>query len=152
MTNDLRVPLPLELEPFRADLEYFFSTMVRKMYINRHKGFGENSLNDLVEHFQNEVKEVLLALKEESQFNTAIECADCANQAFLIALKVWAMTKPEYKETQEPVLGPKATPSYRVLPPEWVFNDGVRMPALFGETWEQAIERRPLWERHNDNS
>jgi hypothetical protein len=40
------------------------------------------------------------ALKEESQFEAALEAVDVANMSFLVALKVWQMTKSEYKEMQ----------------------------------------------------
>jgi hypothetical protein len=99
--GDLTVPLTPELEPFRDDLEYFMRTMVRKLHVNRHKGFSEKmSVIDLLTATEQEYFELRAAVKEESQFETALEAVDVANMAFLVALKVWQMTKSEYKEMQ----------------------------------------------------
>lgn len=99
--GDLRVPLTPELEPFRDDLAYFMQTMVRKLHINRHKGFAEGmSVASLISSLEHEVLELKSALKDESQFETALEAVDVSNMAFLIALKVWQMTKTEYKDMQ----------------------------------------------------
>jgi len=99
--GDLRVPLTPELEPFRDDLEYFMRTMVRKLHVNRHKGFAEGmDTKSLVNGLMGELMELEDALKEESQFEAALEAVDVSNMAFLVALKVWQMTKSEYKEMQ----------------------------------------------------
>jgi hypothetical protein len=97
----LTVPLTPELEPFRDDLEYFMRTMVRKLHINRHKKFSEDKdIKTLMGSLMNEWVELEDALREESQFEAALEAVDVSNMAFLVALKVWQMTKAEYKEMQ----------------------------------------------------
>lgn len=99
--GDLMVPLTPELEPFRDDLEYFMRTMVRKLHINRNKGFAEAmSVADLLKYMEQECHELKTAIAEESQFEAALEAVDVSNMAFLVALKVWQMTKTEYKEMQ----------------------------------------------------
>lgn len=99
--GDLRVPLTPELEPFRDDLEYFMRTMVRKLHVNRYKKFAEDKdVQTLVNGLMNEFLELDEALKTESQFEAALEAVDVSNMAFLVALKVWQMTKTEYKEMQ----------------------------------------------------
>lgn len=99
--GDLRVPLTPELEPFRDDLEYFMQTMVRKLHINRHKRFSEDKdVHTLMEGLADECLELNEALRTESQFEAALEAVDVSNMAFLVALKVWQMTKTEYKDMQ----------------------------------------------------
>ena len=66
VANDLRVPLPEELEPFRADLEYFFSTMVRKLHVNRHKGTSKIlDVDSLVKAIRSETDELEKAIVAE---------------------------------------------------------------------------------------
>jgi hypothetical protein len=99
MMGDLQIPLPPEMEPFRADLTFFMSAMVRKLHINRHKGFIDGkSTYFLLNGVHEEVKELDSALDSESQFEAALEAVDVANQAFLVAAKVWQMTKSEYEK------------------------------------------------------
>lgn len=99
--HDFTVGLTEELSPFGNDLSYFVNTMVRKLHINRHKGFAEGvSVSELLRLLDGEVTELKKAFEEESQFNTALEAVDVANMAFLVALKVWQMTKQEYKGIQ----------------------------------------------------
>lgn len=99
--HDFTVELTEELAPFKGDLNYFVSTMVRKLHINRHKGFCEGvSIEQLVKLLRGELAELENALKEESQFNSALEAVDVSNMAFLVALKVWQMTKVDYKDMQ----------------------------------------------------
>lgn len=96
--TDLRVPLPPELENFRADLEYFVSTMVRKLHTNRHKGDARNldpkRMLDLALKEIND--EVYSAWETEGQFEFAVECVDVANFLFLAARGAWHMTREQY--------------------------------------------------------
>lgn len=99
MTNDLRVPLPEELEPFRADLEYFFSTMVRKLHVNRHKGTSkELHIGALVQAIRAETDELDKAIKNEGQFDAPLEACDVANFAFLTSMTIWHMTRAEFEK------------------------------------------------------
>jgi hypothetical protein len=93
----MMIHVPEELVPFRADLEYFVATMARKLHINRHKGFAENdNLVDLLNGLQNEVAELELAVKDESQFATMLEAVDVANMAFLVGLRAIRMDRPTF--------------------------------------------------------
>lgn len=98
----LNIPLPEELETFEPDLRYFMETMVRKLHINRHKGFAEDAtVTGLVEGLADECRELYVALEEESQYESALEAVDISNMAFLIALKLWGMTKAQYEEERD---------------------------------------------------
>lgn len=95
--SSINTPLMPELEPFRDDLSYFFETMVRKLHICREKGFSEGkTINELFEGLDNEVRELELSLAAESQFQSALEAVDVANMAFLVALRVWSLTRSQY--------------------------------------------------------
>lgn len=98
----LTISLPDELAPFEDDLEYFMNTMIRKLFINRHKGYAEGRTPaDLFKGLQEEVAELARSLYNESQFEGAMEAIDVANMAFLVALRLWSMTKVEYVNTPE---------------------------------------------------
>lgn len=100
--SDLRVPLPTEMEPYRADLEYFVSTMVRKLHTNRHKGVGRDlDLNDMLSMARKELDEARDALDNEGQFEFGVECADVANFVFLAARSGWHMTRKQYDEMRK---------------------------------------------------
>jgi hypothetical protein len=97
-TSDLRVPLPPELEEFRAELEYFVASMVRKLHINRYKG---NTNGKTIGHFAtnliDEYNELVDAMRSRGQFEVFMEAVDVANIAFLLAAKTVKMTKKEYE-------------------------------------------------------
>lgn len=95
---DITVYLPPEMEPYKADLEYFVSTMVRKLHTNRHKGVGK-ALNprQMLLLAQQEGDEAFSALAKEGQFEFGVECADAANFMFLAARGAWQMTRAEYE-------------------------------------------------------
>lgn len=94
----LDVHLPDELEPYKADMEFFVSLMVRKMHTNRHKGTGVDlnpvTMLDAAIHEIEEAKESILS---KGQFETAVECADIANFAFLAAMASLQMTRRDFK-------------------------------------------------------
>jgi len=94
----LDVHLPDELEPYKADMEFFMSLMVRKMHTNRHKGTGVDlnpvTMLDAAIHEIEEAKESILF---KGQFETAVECADIANFAFLAAMASLQMTRRDFK-------------------------------------------------------
>lgn len=101
--TDLRVPLPPELEDYRADLEYFVSTMVRKLYTNRHKSNAKDpDPLEMVQKAMDEIhNEVFNAWDEEGQFEFAVECVDAANFLFLAARGVWHMTREQYDAARQ---------------------------------------------------
>ena len=92
-----RITIPEEMEEYAEDLAYFFETMIRKLYTNRHKGFERNfDIAALYEGVVNETIEMKKAAKEEGQFQAGIEAADVANMAFLFALMCWHSTRPHF--------------------------------------------------------
>jgi hypothetical protein len=80
-----------------GSLHFFFDLMVRKLDLNRHKGFVDShTVHELHKRLLDEVEELRMAINQESQFEAAIECADVANQAFLLALKIISISKDVY--------------------------------------------------------
>ena len=97
----MNVYLPPELEPFEGDLKFFFDLMIRKLHMNRHKGFGEKSdLKSLLGGLTREEEELTDALRGESQFNCALEAADVANFAFLISSRLFRQDVASFKGDQ----------------------------------------------------
>jgi len=97
----IEVEVPDELGPFASDLSFFFELMVRKLHINRHKGFAEGDCLDvLIDGIHRELGELKKAFENESQFNMSMEAVDVANFSFLTALKLWEMTVVDYKSKQ----------------------------------------------------
>jgi hypothetical protein len=93
----LQIPLPPEMEPYRTDLEYFFNTMVRKLYCNRHKGTGSdlNPVN-MLSLCSRELAEAEKAMAHEGQFQFLVECCDVANMAFLATRGALQLTREEF--------------------------------------------------------
>lgn len=92
-----RITIPNEMKEYADDLAYFFETMIRKLYTNRHKGFERNfDMAMLYEGIEKETVEMKKAAKEEGQFQASIEAADVANMAFLFALMCWHSTRPHF--------------------------------------------------------
>lgn len=101
MSDPLSIPLPESMEPLRHDLEDFFRLMTRKLHVNRHKGTAPTNIRDLLEGLDRENRELLLAINAAKQFETAVEAVDVANMAFLIAVRAWGLTRPDFtKETK----------------------------------------------------
>ena len=98
MSLTIQTDLPPELEPFAKDLQFFFSLMVKKLYVNRHKGFAEGvTLPEMFEYMKLEMWEMVEAAHKEGQFQTAMEAVDVANFAFLVSLRALMLTKPEFE-------------------------------------------------------
>lgn len=94
------VHLPEEMKQWESELQLFFEIMVWKLHLNRHKGFiwSEKSLDDLLAQLKNEFDELIGALESQSQFQIGVECADVANQAFLLALRILYQTRKEFED------------------------------------------------------
>ena len=92
------VYLPEELQPYKDDLEFFVSLMVRKLHTNRHKGTGVD-LNPvhMLQAAEHEITESYEAIRDKGQFEAAVECADVANFAFLAAMASLQMTRQDFK-------------------------------------------------------
>jgi hypothetical protein len=95
------INVPDEMVEHVPTLQYFMQTMVNKLHLNRHKGFGESL--DLVGVFaglSGEHGELRHALASESQFQAYIEAVDVANFAMLAGMVVLRMDKKQYADSQ----------------------------------------------------
>lgn len=93
----LEIYLPDEMEPYKEDMQFFVSLMVRKLHTNRHKGVGLSLRPDeMVSRATDEIQEVWEAMVNEGQFETAVECADAANFLFLAAMASLQMTRQDF--------------------------------------------------------
>lgn len=120
-TQRLSVYLPEELQPYKDDLEFFVSLMVRKLHTNRHKGTGVGNLNPvkLLSAATNEITEAREAIAHKGQFEAATECADVANFAFLAAMASLQMTRQDFKST---VLSPSAATKDETEPGDFTWQ------------------------------
>jgi hypothetical protein len=95
----MKVHLPEEIAHHEPDLRFFFDLMVRKLHVNRHKGYAEGcTISEMVERARQELDELQKAVENESQFNVALEAVDVANFAFLAALVALRQTKSEFQK------------------------------------------------------
>lgn len=101
----IEIKLPDEMAQYADVMEYFFKTMVQKLYTNRHKGFDtEMDLMMLLGGAKSELEEVEQALDKKGQFEVAVEAADLANMAFLIALTSLSMTRASFDDSRRLLL------------------------------------------------
>lgn len=99
---EFKVYVPDEIKDYAPDLEYFVSTMVRKLHTNRHKGTSSDlDPNFMLTLAQKEHEEAEKALDNEGQFEFGVECVDAANMYFLAARGAWQMTRKEYEELRD---------------------------------------------------
>lgn len=108
MTDEryIRVFLPKEMESYRGDLEFFVSTMVRKLHSNRHK--GDNRAPDpvvMLDRAKDELFEARDAITNEGQFAAAVEFIDAANFMFLGARGLWDMTREDFETMRKKIRG-----------------------------------------------
>lgn len=95
----IRVHLPDEVAHYEPELRKFFELMVQKMYVNRHKGFGEGvDLSTFLGLIKGELDELTNAIDNEGQFQALVECADVANLAALTAMRLTRMTRADFEE------------------------------------------------------
>lgn len=95
----ITVDLYPEQEPFRKDLEFFIQVMIRKLHMNRHKGYAEGvSISWLMSATAKEMDELADAVATKDQMAAVVEAADIANMAFLVAHKAMSMERPRYDE------------------------------------------------------
>ena len=94
----MEITLPEGIEHYEPELRFFFDLMVRKLHICRDKGFAENcTATKMFLMINDELDELEEALANESQFQTALECVDVANQAWLMALVVLRATRKDFE-------------------------------------------------------
>lgn len=96
----MEIILPEEIAHYEGELRYFIDSMIRKLYVNRHKGFGEHTTFEQSLHLiQGELHELEdAASRGEAQFAAYMETVDIANTALIAALVLSRMTKDEYKK------------------------------------------------------
>lgn len=98
----VNIHLPPELEQYEGDIRFFVDLMIRKLHTNRHKGFAEGqTIHQLSVRLDAERSELEEAISTEGQFDVALECADVANFAFLLALKALRMDKAAFEEQRQ---------------------------------------------------
>ncbi len=94
----ITIILPDEIEHYAGDLEYFFQSMMKKLYLNRDKGFGDNVTPiQMMNAALKETDELRDALLHKDQFTAYFEAVDVANFAFLCALVTGRMTRRDYE-------------------------------------------------------
>lgn len=100
----MQIYLPPEIEHYEPELRLFFDLMVRKLHINRDKGFADDlSVEDMLAMLENEVQELRNSLAEQSQFDVTLECVDVANHGWLLALVVMRLSRAEFNEERPAV-------------------------------------------------
>lgn len=97
----MEIYIPDGMEPFEGDLRLFIDIMVRKLHLNRHKGFAENMHPvDVLNMMDKEIEELRGALLRETQFDAVVEAADVANFAFITALSVLSLTRADFEKAR----------------------------------------------------
>lgn len=102
MSAVLDIHLPEEIAEYAPELRFFFDNMVRKLHINRHKGFAEG--DDAFKFFEllrGEVDELDSALANDSQFEVFMEGVDVANMAWIVALSVLRLNKHDFEQMKK---------------------------------------------------
>ncbi len=73
----------------RTEIENFATIMEAKMLLNEHKGgHARLKIDELMKLLHQEVRELKTAVDEKDLKAVALECADVANYAMMIADKV----------------------------------------------------------------
>ena len=94
----MEITLPEGIEHYEPELRFFFDLMIRKLHICRDKGFAENcTVTQMFLMLNDELDELETSLADESQFQSALECVDVANQAWLLALVVLRATRHDFE-------------------------------------------------------
>lgn len=98
-TDQITIDIPEGMEEYAPWLRYFVQSMIIKLYINRHKGFGESvPYDDLERGLTKEFEEFMGARKEKSQYATLDECVDIANFGFLLGHRTLTLSRPEFEK------------------------------------------------------
>ena len=95
---EIKIHLPDDVAEYGPDLEFFMSLMVRKLYMNRHRGWADNmSINDGLEGVAREFEEMVDAIRGESSFSAIVEAVDVANMALIVYLTLSRQIRPQYE-------------------------------------------------------
>ena len=92
----MRIHLPKELAEYERNLRFMFDVMVAKLQINRHKNLRWTNLEALISLLKDEIAELEKAKETGSQLDIAMESADVANMAVLIAIYALQMPKDKF--------------------------------------------------------
>lgn len=99
---NMNVHLPTEIEHYEPELRILFDLMIRKLHINRHKGFADqDSIAELRQYVYSELKELNRALDGESQFDVALEAVDVANCSILLAMRILRLDKQTFERERQ---------------------------------------------------
>jgi hypothetical protein len=91
----------IEIEGLEDSLHLFVDLMIRKLHLNRHKGFLEGkTIGGMLEGLHRELAEEEKALMNEAQFDIMLEAVDCANMHFLLAFMCLSMSKDTFNAQQ----------------------------------------------------
>lgn len=97
----MKIHVPDEMKQHEPQIRFFFDLMIRKLHTNRHKGFADDAdPRDLFNHMEQETDELMTALREESQFNAAMEAVDVANFCLLLAMRVLSMDVVSFNQSR----------------------------------------------------
>lgn len=95
------VHVPDDIKAYEPELRFFMELMVRKLHLNRHKGFADrDTVPIMVKALNGEVSELITATQSESQFSVALEAADVANMAFLLSLVALRQNKKDFEDAR----------------------------------------------------
>ena len=99
---DMKVHIPEDIREYEPELRFFFDTMIRKLHINKHKGFAaDNNPERIVKRINEEMAELRDALNNESQFEVFLEAVDVANFAWLLGVVVFRMDRDKFQTEQQ---------------------------------------------------
>lgn len=102
----MNIHVPEEIAHYEPELRYFFDSMVRKLFMNRHKSWAEGlDMEHGVYLIEEELRELVDAIEDpsKSQFECYIECVDVANTALLTGLVVHRYTRHAFDNERQNV-------------------------------------------------
>lgn len=95
------VYVPDDIKAYEPELRFFMELMVRKLHLNRAKGFADrDTISTMVQALDGEMAELKEAIEKQSQFDVSLEAVDVANMCFLLSLVALRMTKKDFKNEQ----------------------------------------------------
>ncbi len=93
----MQVHLPREIGEYEPELRFMMELMIKKLYVNRHKGFVEDAnISSLLKVMAQEMGELESSLSNQQQFEAIVECADVANVVILLAIHIARLERPEF--------------------------------------------------------
>jgi len=106
------VYIPDTMKEHENDLKFMFDLMVRKLDVNRHKGWLKGvTIDTLMKGMMKEIDEVLDEVKNKNQMAAVIEAADVANFAILLGIFSLRMSRDEFVRNSPSPVDPPTPPS-----------------------------------------